>query len=105
MTAEELERLIRAGQPPLVLDVRTGPEYNNGHIAGAVHAPLPFVGQALTAAGCSKDASIVITCEHGPRAQLARAFLKFRGYWRIELLDGHMAGWRRAGRTVTRIGG
>ena len=100
MTGEELERRIKAKQAPIILDVRTDFEFRSGHLPGAVHAPLLKVLQATTAVSRSKTDLIVITCEHGPRAQLARMLLMWRGYKNIELLDGHMARWRHAGRSV-----
>jgi len=93
--AEELQRLIKSGHAPLVLDVRSRFEFNAGHIAGAVHAPLTSVLNVLASTACAKDDLVVITCEHGPRAQLARMLLKMRGFSKVELLDGHMASWRR----------
>ena len=102
MTAEQLERLIRTGRSPLLLDVRSGFEFHSGHIAVAVHAPLLTVGKIVTTRRCRKEDPVVITCEHGPRAQLARALLRMRGYRNVELLDGHMANWRRSGRAITK---
>ena len=100
MTAEELTGLIKTGRAPLILDVRSGFEFNSGHIAGAVHAPFTSVLNSLAAASCAKDDPIVITCEHGPRAQLAKVLLKMRGFRKVELLDGHMAHWRGMGLAV-----
>jgi rhodanese-related sulfurtransferase len=39
----------------------------------------------------------VITCEHGPRALMAKCLLAAYGYRHTTLLKGHMLGWRRAG--------
>jgi rhodanese-related sulfurtransferase len=44
-----------------------------------------------------KNAELVLTCEHGPRAQMAQRILAVYGYRKTTLLDGHMAGWKRAG--------
>ena len=45
----------------------------------------------------NKNADLVITCEHGPRALMAKRLLAIYGYRNTTLLDGHMLGWRRAG--------
>jgi hydroxyacylglutathione hydrolase len=100
MTGEELERRIKAKQAPIILDVRSGFEFRSGHLPGAVHAPLVKVLQATAAVLHNKTDLIVVTCEHGPRAQLARMLLTWRGYKNIELLEGHMAHWRHSGRSV-----
>ena len=100
MTAEELEASIKSGQVPVILDVRSGSEFESGHIKGAVHAPLTDVLK-LTQTVCSdKQRLLVIICEHGPRAQIARLLLKMKGYKNLELLDGHMSQWRQSGRSV-----
>lgn len=97
MTIENLEKLIKSGNPPVVLDVRTAMEFNSGHIEGAVHAPLSRLSAEAKIASPDKQKVLVLVCEHGPRAQLSLAFLKFRGYKNLELLSGHMHQWRQAG--------
>jgi hydroxyacylglutathione hydrolase len=100
MNAKELARRLNRKNPPAVIDVRSTPEYRSGHIPGAVH--VPFWGLLLHKGRLPSDrqASLVVTCEHGPRAQLAAAQLGVLGYRQVELLDGHMAGWREAGRST-----
>jgi rhodanese-related sulfurtransferase len=100
VTAEEFEKRLKSGQAPVLLDVRSDAEFNSGHISGAIHAPLPNVLKATHVASQNKQDLLVIICEHGPRAQLAKVLLKCNGYKNIELLNGHMAHWRHSGRTV-----
>ncbi|MFO7982433.1 MAG: rhodanese-like domain-containing protein [Desulfuromonadales bacterium] len=97
MEARELARLIRNRKAPKVLDVRSTFEYQGGHIPGAVH--LPFWGALLHRRKLpdDKQAPLVITCEHGPRAEMAKAQLALLGYKNLDLLSGHMSGWRREG--------
>ncbi|BDV42789.1 sulfurtransferase [Geotalea uraniireducens] len=96
MQAKELARLLKGKEQPCIIDVRSGFEYKTGHIPGAVHAPGWKILFRLAKLPREKEALLVVTCEHGPRAQLARTLLGSRGYRRVELLDGHMSGWRRA---------
>jgi len=102
MNADELTKRLKAKQAPVILDVRSGFEFNSGHIPGAVHAPLPNLLKTASAVLQNKSAPVVIICEHGPRAQLAGVLLKWRGYKNVELLEGHMANWRHTGRSVNR---
>ncbi len=97
MTSQELARRIKSKQPPAVIDVRTGFEFRSGHIPGAIHAPTWKILLRLAPTPKDKDAELVVTCEHGPRAQIAKGLLGACGYRHVTLLDGHMAGWRRAG--------
>lgn len=100
MNADKLEELIELGQAPVILDVRSGLEFKSGHIKGAVHAPLPNLLKRVVAAVEQKTEPLVILCEHGPRAQVAAMYLKFRGYKSVELLDGHMSHWRNSNRPM-----
>jgi len=40
ISVDELAKEITAGTKPLIIDVRTSEEYREGHILGAVSAPL-----------------------------------------------------------------
>jgi len=98
MNAKELARRLNRRNPPVVIDVRSAPEFGSGHIPGAVHVPFWSLLMHRKRLPADRQAPLVVTCEHGPRAQLAAAQLEFLGYRQVELLDGHMAGWRGAGR-------
>ena len=100
MTADKLEALLDLGRAPVMLDVRSGLEFKTGHIKGAIHAPLPNLVKSTAAAVKQKSDPLVIICEHGPRAQVAAMYLKFRGYRSVELLDGHMSRWRGSNRPM-----
>lgn len=95
MQAQELARKIKSEKSPMVLDARSGFEYRSGHIPGAVHAPFLKVLLRLAKLPVDKGQLLVLTCEHGPRAQMVMSVLSKSGYSRIELLEGHMAGWRQ----------
>jgi len=97
IAAAELQRLIISGVAPVIVDVRSGYEYRSGHIAGALH--MPFWKSFILADELSapKDRPIVVYCQHGPRAGIARFALQRAGYADVRFLDGHMSGWQRAG--------
>lgn len=97
MQAKELSRLLKTKASLRVIDVRTGMEFRSGHIPGAVHAPNWKIIFRLAPLPVDRETPLVVTCEHGPRALLAAKILGMRGYRRVDLLEGHMAGWRRAG--------
>jgi len=97
MQAKELMLRIVSNKSPTVVDVRSGLEYKSGHIPAAVHAPLWKILLRLSKLPEARNTEVVLTCEHGPRAQLARGLLGALGYRNVILLEGHMSGWRRAG--------
>lgn len=96
MTADELEAAIAAGRAPVIVDVRSPEEFSEGHIPGAVNVPFWLV--AFRRLDIPASAPAVIYCGHGPRARIAQTLLRLRGLGTIDLLDGHMAAWRRSGR-------
>ena len=98
MQPQELQKLIKSKQSPAIIDVRHGFEFRNGHIPGAVHAPTWKILLRLARIPVDKTAELVVTCELGPRAQLAKGLLRAFGYRNVTLLEGHMASWRQSGR-------
>lgn len=115
MTPGDLLARITAGTAPAILDVRSRREFARGHVPGARRvsfwtiinpmrrAPLPGLDHpARPAAGTHDDPGVVVYCELGPRAWLAGAALRRRGFRRIQYLDGHMFRWRRTRLRVER---
>ncbi len=97
MQPQELAKKIALGQPPAVVDVRTGFEFRAGHISGAINAPIWKILLKLAALPQDKQAELVVLCELGPRAVMGKALLGLLGYRNVTLLTGHMAAWRRLG--------
>lgn len=97
MQAQELIKRMKTENPPIVVDVRSGAEYNSGHIPGAVHVPGWKILLRLGDLPADKSRELVVTCEIGPRAQLAMGMLHTVGYKNVTLLDGHMSRWRQSG--------
>jgi rhodanese-related sulfurtransferase len=98
--AGELEKLIKSGTAPVILDARSAYEYRHGHIPGAIHMPFWqsfFLAKDLSA---SRDKSLVIYCQHGPRAVVGKLALLRAGYTDVRYLYGHMRAWEKAGLPV-----
>ena len=70
MTAQELLKRIESKTAPVIIDARTGIEFKGGHIQGAIHAPFLKILLKRARLPEDKNSELVITCEHGPRAQL-----------------------------------
>jgi len=97
MDSKRLAQLIKQNKAPYVIDVRSGFEYRSGHIPGAIHLPLFKLMLRLAKPPQETDAAYVIVCEHGPRAQVVQGVMARKGFTDLQLLDGHMAGWRAHG--------
>lgn len=100
MTAEELDKLLSEGAEPLLIDVRSGFEFHQGHLPGALNIPfwnLPLLRRSIVQS--DKSATLVF-CEHGPRAWLAGFLIGLSGVGKVDYLQGHMCGWKRSGRRL-----
>ncbi|MDF1583277.1 MAG: rhodanese-like domain-containing protein [Methyloprofundus sp.] len=94
--AELLARL-QADNTPAIIDVRSSIEYNSGHIPRAQHIPFwqSFTSDALNT--YDKQNELILYCEHGPRAGIAKFAYFLAGFKNIRYLEGHMTAWRSAG--------
>jgi rhodanese-related sulfurtransferase len=85
---------IADGTAPVVLDVRSRKEFDEGHVPGARHLPFWQAGKKWRLVVPERDVPLVLYCGHGPRAYIAAATLKRRGFNRIAYLAGHMKKWK-----------
>ncbi len=97
ITAEEALGELRAGA--ILVDVRTGLEWNAGHAPGALHLPLESVGRR--ASELPSDARIIAVCQSGHRSAIAAQNLANRGF-SVSSISGGMPAWKAAGGGVER---
>lgn len=97
MQPQELLQRIKAKNPPTIIDVRSASEFKSGHIPGALNIPSWKILLHIGDLPKEKSNELVVTCEIGPRAQMAMALLTSFGYKKASLLDGHMSRWRQTG--------
>lgn len=94
----ELLSLLQPGQAqPVIVDVRSSMEYQTGHIPHAQHIPFwqSFSTDALD--NNNKQEQVILYCEHGPRAGIAKFAYYLAGFKNIRYVEGHMTDWRAAG--------
>jgi hydroxyacylglutathione hydrolase len=102
VTAAELNKLIKTGHAPLIVDVRSGREYRAGHVPGAIHLPFWLAFARADNIDAPRDELVVVYCAHGPRAGIGKAALSLEGFTQIRYLQGHMSGWYKAELPVER---
>jgi len=98
VTRQELLARVAAGDV-VVIDVRPSPEYDAGHIPGAVSMPLEHLEARL--GELDPGVEVVAYCR-GPLCLLApqaAAVLSSRG-WQARCLEDGMPQWRQAGLPV-----
>lgn len=98
---QTLKRRLDAGEPLILLDVRTPEEYTqDGHVAGSILIPVQELGGRLSE--LPKDQPIVCICRSGNRSQTACALLAEQGYTGLSNVQGGMRAWTAAGYPVER---
>ena len=97
VSASDLSGQIESGTAPAILDVRSRSEFVRGHVPGAIHIPFWLLSLRLDQIPSTPDAELVVYCGHGPRALLAGAVLRRRGFTHVRYLAGHFTGWHRGG--------
>ena len=91
VSAAQLEAMLAAPQPPLVLDVRTTGEFATGHIPGSLNIP---VNELPTRLGELQPArATVCVCGSGIRSIQAGETLLDAGFRSVYNLQGGLATW------------
>ena len=86
-----------AANPPLLIDVRSYEEWNQGYIDGAEHIWINEFTARLSELPTDKDTPIVVYCQSGYRGGIASVFLHLLGYTNVRNLGGGVNGWVNAG--------
>ncbi|MBL8131526.1 MAG: hypothetical protein JNL42_06685 [Anaerolineae bacterium] len=89
---DDLKAELDAGNELFVLDVRTGDEYAESHIEGAVNVPLNELTDHLDMLPAF-DAPIVVVCGSGHRSALAMVALNLLGYSNTRSMLSGMTSW------------
>ena len=99
-TPEAHERLA-APDVPLFLDIRELDEWQEGHIAGAVHIPRGNLESRVEGLIPDKDREIFIYCAAGSRSAFAAKALGELGYTDVVSVAGGFSDWKRNGYDFT----
>ncbi|HET7224496.1 MAG TPA: molybdopterin-synthase adenylyltransferase MoeB [Candidatus Eisenbacteria bacterium] len=83
----------RAGDPPMLVDVREPHEWQIARIEGATLMPLNSLPERVSELDSSRE--IVLYCHHGQRSQRALEFLKQSGFRKLKNLQGGIDAWSR----------
>ncbi len=98
VTPDELQRALGSDTPPLLVDVTTRAEFEEGHLPGALHVPLAdlpawrdaLLRRARDASGHARD--VVLVCRSGKRSAAAASHLA-GGESRVRSLAGGKLAW------------
>jgi len=102
VTPEQLQSLIETEPRLRIVDVRSGGEFEAGHIHGAYNVPVDALGEHQHDLVDLGD-PVVLVCQSGARACRAETALLDAGMDNVRVLQGGMEAWQRAGHDVRTI--
>ncbi len=88
LTHEDAQRIMKANPDAIILDVRTQDEYEKKHIPNAVLVPIENLRDGDFSKLPDKDATILIYCWTGRRAEDAAIILVEHGYKNVYEFGG-----------------
>jgi len=94
LTSEVLAERLASGQPPLVVDVRTASEWEEGHLDGALHLVLDDLEQHFER--LPRDRELVVVCRSGYRSSIAASLIQRAGFAQVTDLIGGMDAWKQS---------
>jgi rhodanese-related sulfurtransferase len=99
VTADQLQSMIDTEPRLRIVDVRSGGEFEAGHIHGAYNVPVDALGEHQHDLVDLGD-PVVLVCQSGTRACRAESALLDAGMDNVRVLQGGMEAWQRAGHEV-----
>lgn len=85
-------RLLNQGA--VVVDVRSQPEFDAGHIIDARHVPEAELAKAGETLKRFRDKVVITCCESGARSSAAARVLGTQGFTKVVNLRGGLQAWR-----------
>ena len=99
ITTDDVARAQASGDAT-ILDVRNIAEYQEGHLAGALHVPLGYIPRRI--AEIPEDKPIIVHCLSGVRSAIAAGLLQSLGRDDVHNYPGSYQEWVSSGHPVER---
>jgi molybdopterin/thiamine biosynthesis adenylyltransferase/rhodanese-related sulfurtransferase len=94
--ATQARERIESGEP-VIVDVREQDEWDEGHIAGAVHVPRGHLESRIERLAPDTTRPMIVYCSAGNRSAFAAKTLAELGYDDVASLAGGFTDWKRNG--------
>lgn len=100
----EATQLINHEQA-VVIDVRSGNDYNDGHILNALHLPVSEISSRIGKFNKYRKQAVIMYCSNGSESSRAARTLMQEGFEKIYCLKGGVLAWKNANLPLTRESG
>ncbi|MBF0621880.1 MAG: rhodanese-like domain-containing protein [Magnetococcales bacterium] len=101
LSVHDLSKLLANDNPPLLVDVRTEPEYNRGHVQQAVLVPLHEVKKRMAHLKQNNEGrEIAVICQSGNRSMMGSVHFRKAGFETVYNVSGGTGYWQGQGYTV-----
>lgn len=97
ISVKELKTKIENKEDFILLDARTDPEFQQGHIKNAILIPYDEIAERHEELKADKDSKIVVYCRSGNRSEVASEILTKLGYTNVENVTGGINEWEDYG--------
>ncbi len=97
VNATEAAEILQKYPSVRILDVRTGPEYNRGHLTDATNINYYSFSFKKKLDKLDKSITWLVHCRSGVRSGKSLPILKSLGFESIIHLDGGIVAWRKDG--------
>ncbi len=97
VSPEDVRSELDAKKDVLIVDVREGDEYRQGHLPGAVHLPRGFLELQAESKLTDSTKDIIAYCAGGVRSLFAVDTLKKMGYGKVRSMAGGFTRWKQNG--------
>ena len=94
---EEVKARLDKGEKLLLVDTREDNEWDNGHVAGAIHLSKGIIERDVEAKVPDKKQEIILYCGGGFRSALSADNLQKMGYTNVVSMDGGWRKWKELG--------
>ena len=93
MPAADVKARLGTPQAPLMVDLRTPPEFAIAHLPGAVNIPVSELEKRLDEARPAEGQDLLIYCLNGSRTRQAEPLLYAHDINNFYHLEGELEGW------------
>lgn len=100
-TPLQVTQMLNRGKTT-VIDVRNSDEFSAGHLRDAKNIPLADLANRIGELDKSKNRTVVVVCQGGPRSDKAARQLAAAGFDDVWSLDGGVTAWQAAGLPITK---